>query len=809
MARRHQNPARGKAAAGDSDTRRSNVERLIEQGKVKEAFKEAKLYFHREASPENRQFVERTYLLRIQELIRGGMVSAGREVALSMLEFGVKDQGLMQEVVLLLPQVGLADKALALQEQLHSPEGKARLLIKLADRAVLHPEETLASLQELHDAASPVRLALAALDSNNDAQALELLQPIPRSSPMADWRYFVRGLAAFRHNDLEQAKANWERLDPQRAARKIAVALLSVSDQKLGGERHDHLKALESCAFGEPVLERLADLRCALEATDWKRVLHLIEPLRKSLQRIDPRYAQRLTDVVLLPLSAELMKQSLRGAERLIKDFKAALEPLPWDPKWNRFQALLWEGPQGSADGAIQYWRKYLQDLEQGVSGLPGELRQVQALVWRRIGEISSDLASDDELETFADAPRKQNEVPNELRAQAVEALKQSLRLDPTQRKTHQLLIENYASWDRPELLIATLEELLKAFPDDVDALRQLINQHRWLDEPELVLSYVERLRKLRPLDTKLNRDEAWGRLALARHLALNGRWEEGRAEFARVEMSLKECVPPYRQLSRRAALEFKAGDAIRAEEYIEQARLALKEPTVLWLSLAVEMERYELPKPLQQRFNREFETALAKKVTSETAGKLAELIAGYFIGRVDYASRDSHVREIVRYLKRTTRLKYQEPDLRAICTMLQFAKKEDKLLASLTKRGLKLFPRSPFFLQMEAEQDIRNGPFSFNARQTRKNLEKALVLAKASQNPQDVELIPVIKQTLSRVQDMGSVMTSFPFMPDGMPNTPDEFRDMFQGLFNRFGDIEDDEPEADESKQPPKRKRR
>jgi hypothetical protein len=818
MARKHKNTAHAPAAVVDSDSRRRQVEQLIEKGKVKEAFKEAKLYFHREASPENRQLVERTYLHRIQALIRSGMNSAGREVSLSMLEFGVTNQSLWQEAILLLPQVGLADKALALQGGLDAPELKAQLLLKVADQAVLHPEDALPSLPELHDAVSAVRLAIAAIDSDHELQALELLQPIPRSSPMADWRYFVRGLIAFRKNELEQAKDNWERLDPLRAAKKVSLALLSMSDQKPDDNRRDHLRGLEAFAFGEPVSDRLEELRFAMEGADWKRVLQFSGQLRKTLQRIDPRYAQRLTEILLLPLSKEIKKLPLREAERMIGDFKAILEPLPWDPKWHRFEAILWEGRQGSPEQAIQFWRKYLQDLEQGIATPIGELQQVQALVWLRIGEISSDLADEggdeDELEyeRFLSKSVKQNPILNEYRTQAVEALRQSIKLDPKQRKPYQLLIENYHSWNQTELMIAALEGFLQTFPDDVDASRMLISQYQLRDEPERVLRHIERLRSLRPLDTKLNGDEAWGRIALARHLALKGRWEEGRAEFDRVETSLlKEYVPPHRLLSRRAAFEFKADDAAKAEVYIEQARLTLKEPAPIWLSLAIESVRYELPKPLRQRFNQEFKSGIARKVTSETAGNLAELMAGFFAGRLNYAGREGHVRDIVGYLKRTSRLKYREPDLRIVCALLDLVENEEKLLSTMSKRGHKLFPNSPYFLIADVEQDIMKGPLSFNAQQIQKKLKKALALAEASQNPRDSELIPSIREKLARVQDMCEMMASLPFMARGLPNSPQDLFDLFDDMEDEFDDEESefDEPPTDLPKQPPKRKPR
>ncbi|HEY1190040.1 MAG TPA: hypothetical protein VGE74_20485, partial [Gemmata sp.] len=662
---RHPKPAPDKTTAAGPGAQRSAVEQLIDAGKVKEAFKEAKLYYFRDASAENRRLVERTYVLRVQALVRGGMTAAGREVALSALEFGVQDPGLLRELVLLLPQVELADRALALQEQVGAPEVRTELLLKLADRAVLHPESTSGVPPELLAAAEPVRQALAAIDAGTSARALELLQPIPRSSPMADWRYFVRGLVAFRQGDREQATANWGRLDPQRAAQKIAGGVLASAEP--GGAPGKHLKALEARVFGDPILERLADLRAALDRADWNRVLHLVGPLRQSLGRIDRRHAQRLTDVLLLPLSAEAMKRPFRDAQRLIGSFKAALEPLPWDPKWHRFEAILWGGPQGDPDEAIRYWHLYLRDLEQGAAGLPGELRQVQALVWLRIGELTGDLAEEIASDGFPFAAREPGKEVQQLRDRATDALEQSLRLDPKRKPTHQALIDNYVEWGRPERVVGALEQLLEAFPDDADALKRLIREHQLRDEPEHVLRCVARLRALKPLDPRLDPDEAWGRLARARHLALKGHWDEGRAEFARVEAGSNGAAPPYRLLARRAAFEFKAGETARAEELVERARSLVAEPAVLWLALAIEAVRYGLPRARVQRFDRELKTAAGRKVTSETAGALAELMAGYFVGAVDYPGRAGHVNEVLRYLKRSTRLKYREPDLRHV----------------------------------------------------------------------------------------------------------------------------------------------
>jgi len=157
MSRRHHHSRHASGPDTGPGAQRGEIERLIENGREKDAFKEAKLLFRHEATPENRRLVERTYLLRIQGLIAGGMVESAREVSGNLLEFGVTNPATLQDLVLLLPQVGMADKAVTLQGAVTSPEAQASLAAKLADRAVLHPEDAPASKPELRDEAGKVR----------------------------------------------------------------------------------------------------------------------------------------------------------------------------------------------------------------------------------------------------------------------------------------------------------------------------------------------------------------------------------------------------------------------------------------------------------------------------------------------------------------------------------------------------------------------------------------------------------------------------------------------------------------------------
>ena len=88
----------------------------------------------------------------------------------------------------------------------------------MADHAVLRPEEAPSSQPSIRQGAETIRRALAALEAGDEAQSMAVLKDIPRAFPFADWKYLVRGLAAYYRQDAAEMQANWERLDAGRFA---------------------------------------------------------------------------------------------------------------------------------------------------------------------------------------------------------------------------------------------------------------------------------------------------------------------------------------------------------------------------------------------------------------------------------------------------------------------------------------------------------------------------------------------------------------------------------------------------------------
>ena len=789
---RKQGVAQGVVSTGPCQ----QIERLIDKRRIKDAFKQAKVCYRQNASPENRSLLERTYLLRIEELARGGMPNAAAEVAKQFIEFGISEQSALAELVLLLPQIGMGNEAISMGSRLDSPEAQATLSVKLADCAVIRPDRTPLSMPDLRAGADRIRAALAALDAGQESRASELLDVIPRSSPWADWRYFVRGLSAFRRGETEQAGANWDRLDAERPASRIARSLRNTAPAVAGrsDDRVD-VSVLEMAIFGEPVLARLERLRQSIDPTDakhfdWRQALGMLGPLRQSLRRIDPRLVQRLTEILLEPLFNEATSQPYEVARRLVDDFTRAAEPLSWDPKWNRHWGLLWEQSPDTIWDAVDHWERYVTDLQTAVAHDAGERVRIQAAVWRHIGEILAVEADARPASPFGfSSPGKDLK---KTRARARIALEHSLQLDLAQRATHALLVELHEKWQQPDEMAAAARRLLEAFPNDLETLNRLVRHHVGREEPEEVLSFVQRIRTLKPLSMEYAGHENWAYLARARRHALAGRWEDGRADFSRAAVVSSHQAKDFRTFARQAAFEFKAGEPQRAEEHIREAGKLLAEPTALALSLSIEAARYQLPAGLTQRFQQDLRAALKKKVTGETAGELSKTLLAFQLSATSYAGQDEHIRDVVEYLRRTARIGYREQDLENVCGFLLTVPHETLLLEKLARRGLKSFPKSAVFPSIMADREFAKGPFEFNLVQTRQYLERAVANAEA----RDVlgENVPDLRRRLSTLKDMEEMMSRM--TPRFGKRGPTSLADVFGMLGSMVGDDGEDEYE-------------
>jgi tetratricopeptide (TPR) repeat protein len=772
-----------------SDRPGHEVERLIGKGHFKDAVKQAKIGYKAAATAENHRLLERAYFLRAQQLYQSGMVNSAVEVAQHLVEFGVTDPSLAEDAARLLLTLGLSQPAQALQKRIEDPEVLARFALLAADQAVLHPERLAADgSSEAREGALAIRAALEAVEAGDEAKAVESLRPIARSSPFADWKLFARGLAAYRRRDVAEAKSNWDRLDPNRAAVRISRWLL-------GTEKGGGTAVLERLVFGEPVLAPILKVSDLLAEARWFDIFRELGPIRFALRRTHPDLAQRLTRALIGPLIAEARRLDDDVAERLVQNFTRIAEPLAIDPRWNRLRALVWEGPEGDFETIEEYWRDYLEDLKTLPSLALEERILAQALVWHHIAELYLE-----DVQVLNEHPNRKSyrDDLEESRRRAIDCLEESLRLYPAHLSALKHLLMARLHWGTHEQVVTAAQNLLAAFPNDLDTLVLLAERHSLRDENDRALELMKRARALKPLDPKLIVFEWTTRVSLARQYAFQKRWDEGRGEFAAAEALPHETSDRYALLAKKAAFEIKAGQASLAETLIGEAEKTLVEPTPLWLSLAIESVRYKLPKGARERFNGLLDAALKKKCRSETAGEMAGLLLAHLEAGVEYTGRSEHVRKAVAYLGRTTRMKYRREDLEDVCEFLDHLEKEAALRDKLALRGLKDFPDSAYFLFSAGRQALKKGPIRVNLKLARERLEKALKLAHASDRPKDVRLIPVLKEGLGLLSQIES-QQGLPFLGSFLPPG---FADMFEEMFERegidpddvFGDFFDDD---------------
>jgi tetratricopeptide (TPR) repeat protein len=656
---------------------------------------------------------------------------------------------------------------------------------------VIRPVRGGEAAPELVRDAGLVRQSLEKLQAKDEAGALGLLRDLARSSPLSEWKFFVRGVAAFYRGDAAEAQANWDRLDPERLAFPITQRLRRLAAEETDADPKS-LVAWETLVFSEPILERVQQLRSLTASQEWDKVLRLIGPLRLSLYRVDPKLAERLTVVLIGSLVKGAQDMRWAQAKRLVTNFIRAAQPLAIDPRWNRLWGILWDGPQAEPSGGIRYWSAYIQDLETIEAFNPSERALAQAMVWNHVAELYreqvDDLEDQDDEEDRAEVAAAKKE--------AIACLERSLRLAPDYLPTYRHLVHLYDDWDDEKKVAATAQRLLAKFPEDVDTL-QLLGEH-YVESNDLAaaLPHVQKARRVKPLDESLRELEWTIRVGLARNCALSQRWDEGRAEFAAADALLPDTKQQYFYLARKAIFELKAGRVEESDRYQQEAQKLLVEPAPLWLALAIESIRYHMTKETVDIYSRLWEADLKKKRRSETAGELAELLGGFLTAGIAYRGQDQHIEQVVAYLRGGSRLKYRREDIERIVEFLgKLPKPDPDLVEKLLKPGLKQHPDSALLNLFMGSLELSKGRFLGGNTSARRHLETALRLAEASTDPKVTAHLPKIRAQFSMLDEMMQRTRMFGSFFGGGPVGPSSF----DGLdFDDF-DLDDEEFEDDD----------
>ena len=722
-----------------------HVKRNMQRGDFKRALKDVRVYYRQNPTADCRCYLEHAYIGRAQQLVHKGLIEDSRRIVRDLLELGVTEPAVQGELPDLLLSVGMLD-SLPQDDVVLTDAQRDRLRVKAADQAVANLLNTPESMPEVRKGAQQIRAALEAVERGDESVALECLGEIPRQSLFADWKYFVRGLMAYYRRDRDGMADNWDRLDADRAAARIVMPLkvvVGMKPPKDDGNLRSKVGRLENHTVDRAVLAKLTRLRQFAADHDWGRLFKTMQTSRQALREMDAGIYQRLVSC----LCGVFMRE---GLVEELEQFSRIVDPLPIDPGWNRAMAIACECSDFRDDDPEKYWRKYLQDLKKLRLFSPAQRDLARGLVWLRLAEYYEEDADD-----FRNCRCGMDHQPQieEAEEQAEYAFEQCIKLAPDHGPAYVAAALFYTSVDQPEKAAEFYRRLLDHEPDNLAALIALATHYISHGEGLKAREFALRAHGLKPLDND-TRKLLWNtHAAAARELARSGQCDKARDELADADRLQPARKDNFDVLARKAVLEFKAGNTDAARQLVDQAREQLDKPAALWLVMAIEAIRFDLPWQEVHLYEKRWLQALKKRCHGETAGLMCHLLGEHTNTFQPYSGHNEHMLHLLQYIGRCTRVKWHPKGLRLVCEFLEQLE-ELELLAKFAKKGIRKHPEVGYFHWLVGMVEFREGPFACNRPLAIEQLQMAIELASKSGDPRDQRIVKNAKQCLGMIED-------------------------------------------------------
>ncbi len=413
---------------------------------------------------------------------------------------------------------------------------------------------------------------------------------------------------------------------------------------------------------------------------------------------------------------------------------------------------------ESSLKEADEFWTAYIEDLPAIAELKPAERALAQAMVWQRIGEHcvegveAAEEDYQDDKDGFGDDWEEEDRQSQLnwiawLKNRAGECFNRAIELAPAHAAPHHHLAKAHAQWGEEESAAAAYERLLAHVPDDFEAIVALYKHHRRRGEGPAAREYALQAHRLKPASSEVSNMVVKARLDAARVLAGAGRFDEARAELSALEAE-GGAAPQYDLTVARAMIEFKAAVEKAPWRLVDQALAESDDPADVYLVLAIEAVRYDLPfqlNDLAEQFREKWEASL-KKRRSRAAGPMSRRMlaiiadAGEFEGRQAFLS--GFLERFVKYVKGCTRIRWQADDLVEVCQLIYRLVEDSKngaarkALLKLLDSGRKKLPQEPLFHWMRGELEIGRGPYYCDRRLARQCFETTIEAAKTLPRP-------------------------------------------------------------------------
>lgn len=764
---------RGEPLAVD---RKQRIEKAVREGRFQQALELAKHLYKDEPVPEHKELVKKASLGRASQLHEQSYDRDAIGVLEAAQRLDPANPAWLQQVAEKLAEYGGIAQALDLLPQL--PEaGQGKILGRAADGALLHPASGRAFLPPVYQADfDRIVQAFREVEAGQDEQARATLQPLGLRSPFLEWKILLRGLQAYYQNDDPRALENWQRLSPDRLPARLAAPWRFAIDPAFRAAQPPATQALlqQQRARLEPstAIQQLRQLRTALGekrslGTAYRQVEALLPTLRQQAPHLVPRLASCFYWATLDS-----------GPDDVLR-YQRVFGGPPEDPHFHRLHALAYEKAFRLPD-AHASWKKY----EHEIATLPGvwpgdQAARARALIWLHMGRNAGLIPSDRTVAHLPRFLRDHPDRPRQLDPPAEKCFQRSLELAPDLLEAHEALFNFHVLEDQPAKALKAGKKLLERFPDHLPTLESLAGLLQDQGEPAEALALLQRALKNNPLNRDLRLRVSKARLLCASEHAVAGAFAEARQEYE-AALRLNDSGDAAAVLCPWAACEFKAGDAARGEELLQQALGQGGSAVGVAYRMLAATARLKLPRSFKARFEKEFKEGLASPGSPRDLIALLDTAEAYQEAAVTYVGQKTHLKQILTCAEKArTRLEFSGPELAKVCERLIDLDATARNINGYLRMGLLRFPDDPMFPFLEAVHLLDAGPDYSSTYRVRYLLSEAERLARLlPAGPEQQAMLARIDEEKEGLQEEGGFPGGF------FPNVFDMFGGNDEGFF-------------------------
>lgn len=716
----------------------------------------AQTAFQSKPGPETQALFEKCALAQLEAFQKANDKNNAKELVSRVLSIKGLSAKTASFLIPLLPSFGFVDAAKNLISSL--PEAERELNKgHCADTAIRLDQDLPSPFPEVKEGALVVRRAISLFDRGLIDESLSALSDIPRQSPFADWRLFLRGLAARRRGDENSCQENWKRLTPKRLPERIVRGIQEFKAKAAAdptpptpsplrrgpdsGDRQqleyetttvipDKDDPREVAMFGMAISPAIRELFRNLNPESFSQFTRNFAPVRAALNRVDPKLTEKLMEAIQRPLCRTLLQSGqlddgdqLKFENQLVTFCKTYPGPA-YDPDHLRILAQL-----NCLNHDLKTSNDQLLRLRDQMSRFAPfskvDRQRIDAIILRDLSQSTYAVAAamENQIDEYGvieegfamlpgDGVRLESSAKRiqRLKTLAVSWIDKAIEVFPSLPQLHKWNYQLHEKMASPESkMVEVLLTTLTHVPDDIESIKRLVEHYSVKNNIKEADRWIKELIKRAPLNPDARRMEYHHQLRMVQTaLELN------------VVGAVREIVEPWLTIEPRkidglihlALLERLLGNTTGANGWSEKVRATGISPSQELVRMIFVAHWYKTPKPVLQKMHGDLKKALAKKVEQANVIAIINFVEQFPVSMAEVPELEEVRTMISAYIKRSTRVKFTDEDFTAIIPVLGRMQTDRSIMCDFCRRAARQFRSSLKWKLVEIFYD-QTGPSS------------------------------------------------------------------------------------------------